>query len=65
MSHGGKRKGAGRKPAPDAKQPISARVSPEVKAFLADQANASETIDETIRRSKKFKDWDKGRKPVR
>jgi hypothetical protein len=64
MSHGGKRKGAGRKPAPDAKQPISARVSPDVKAFLAEQENASETIDETIQRSKAFKTW-KAAKAVR
>ena len=64
MSHGGKRKGAGRKPAPDAKQPISARVSPEVKSFLAEQANASETIDETIQRSKAFRMW-KAARPVR
>lgn len=60
MSHGGKRRGAGRKPAPDAKQSISARVSPEVKAFLATQTNASEAIDKTIRRSKAFREWEKG-----
>lgn len=62
MSHGGKRKGAGRKLAPDAKQPISARVSQDVKAFLAEQANASETIEETLRRSKSFREWKKGHK---
>ena len=58
-NHGGKRKGAGRKPSPTAKVAISARVSKEVAAFLAEQDNKSATIDETIRRSKAFRDWNR------
>jgi len=39
MSHGGKRKGAGRKPAPDgtAKVPMTIKVEPQVREYLRQQ----------------------------
>jgi hypothetical protein len=62
MNHGGKRAGAGRPADPNAKQPISARVAPDVRQFLANQQNASIAIESAIRRSKAFKDWKKREK---
>jgi len=59
MSHGGQRKGAGRKPAPDgkAKQPYGTKLDPIVVAYLRQRANGAETIETTIKRSKNFRDW--------
>lgn len=55
---GGKRKGAGRKPGPyGAKVNAVVRVSAAVKLFLESTGNASETIEQQIRRSKAFRDW--------
>jgi len=63
MTAGGKRPGAGRKPAPEGTQkvPYTTKLTPEVVAFLRQCDNAAETIDETLRRSKTFKDWVKSK----
>jgi hypothetical protein len=51
-----KPKRIGRPPIDNPKVAISARVSPDVAAFLKSCDNASQTIDATIRRSKAFRD---------
>lgn len=59
-THGGKRAGAGRKPAnPDdgRRVEISATVSPLVAQYLAGAANRSQTIDNLIRGSSDFRRW--------
>ena len=62
MNHGGKREGAGRRPARGvAKVPLSGRATPEVKAFLDSTGNLSEWIENAVRRSKQFRDWCKSR----
>lgn len=67
MTKGGKRKpGPGKKlGAPTkrdfAKEPTSIRVSPIVLVFLRSTGNASEFIEETIRRTQSFKKWNKDR----
>jgi hypothetical protein len=58
-SHGGTRVGAGRKPLVDPKVTLSLRVSSEVKKFLESVGNASETTEQTIRRSTAFREWQK------
>lgn len=59
MKHGGKRKGAGRKPAPEgtAKVPYGTKLDPVVVEYLRQCDNAAGTIEDTIRRSKQFRDW--------
>jgi hypothetical protein len=57
--HGGKRKGAGRKPARgETKVTTSIEVTPTLKDYLAqcDQSQ-SEVIESAIRRTKAFRDW--------
>jgi len=51
--HGGKRKGAGRKPAPDRakKIPISIKVKPDLVEYLRSTANATATIEAAVERS--------------
>jgi len=63
MTQGGKREGAGRKPAPvgTTKEAYSTKLTPEVIAFLRQCENAAETIDDTLRRSKAFREWSKSR----
>lgn len=59
VNHGGKREGAGRKASRgEAKVTTSIGVTPEVKRYL-DQCkpSGSEIVEETIRRSKAFRDW--------
>lgn len=58
-SRGGKRPGAGRKPAAEGtiKQPYNTKLTPEVVEFLRQCENAAETIDQTLRRSKAFREW--------
>lgn len=57
---GGKRKGAGRKPGRHgAKVTLATRVSVDVKAFLESTGNASQTVEDTVRRSKAFREWRK------
>ena len=59
---GGKRKGAGRKPGRHgAKVTLATRVSEDVKAFLESTGNASQTVDETVRKTKAFREWMKSR----
>jgi hypothetical protein len=59
MKHGGKRAGAGRKPAPDgtAKIAYGTKLDPVVIEYLRQRANAAETIETTIKRSKAFREW--------
>lgn len=60
---GGKREGAGRKPAPAGtiKEAYNTKLTPEVVQYLRQCDNAAETIDETLRRSKAFREWSKSR----
>ncbi len=58
---GGARAGAGRKPVTDPKVTLSLRVSSDVKKFLETTTNASETTEQTIRRSSAFREWIKNR----
>lgn len=59
---GGKREGAGRKPGPHgAKVSLTVGVSDEVKRYLASTGNASQAIEEAIRRTKAFREWIKAR----
>lgn len=63
MNRGGKREGAGRKPAPAGtiKIAYATKLTPEVIEFLKQRENAAETIDDTLRRSKVFREWSKSR----
>lgn len=56
---GGKRKGAGRKPAPAGtlKVPMTIRVAPELREYLRSRENATEAIETELRQSKAFRDW--------
>lgn len=59
-THGGRRAGAGRKPAnPDdgRRVEISATVSPLVAQYLADASNRSQAIDKLVRGSSDFRRW--------
>lgn len=60
---GGKRKGAGRKPAPEGTQkvPMTIKVAPDLREYLAQRENATETIETALRRSKDFRDWKRDR----
>lgn len=58
--HGGQRtpgpgKSLGRPKKPDAKVPISLRVSPDVAEYLRSQPNQSEAVEAAVRRSKGFR----------
>lgn len=59
MKHGGKRKGAGRKSVPDgvAKVPYGTKLAPVVIEYLRSCDNAASTIEDTIKRSKAFREW--------
>lgn len=56
---GGKRNGAGRKPGRgERKEVASVRLTPTLRAFLDDQPQSmSETIEDAIRRTKAFREW--------
>lgn len=58
-NRGGKRKGAGRKPAPEGTQkiPMTIKVEPELREYLRQCENATDTIETALRRSKAFRDW--------
>jgi hypothetical protein len=62
MKHGGQRPGAGRKPAPEGtlKQPYGTKLDPVVIEYLRECDNAASTIEATIKRSKAFRDWNRG-----
>ena len=56
--HGGKRKGAGRKPSPDvAKVPYGTKLEGVVVEYLRQCDNAAKTLEDTIKRSKGFREW--------
>lgn len=58
MSQGGKREGAGRKPREDGKGrtvPKSIKVSQEVADYLSKVGSG--IIEDTLRKTKAFKDW--------
>ena len=58
--HGGKREGAGRKPDPESRSiPRSIRVSRLVDQYLTEHGTGQ--CEESIRRSKAFRDWVKSR----
>jgi hypothetical protein len=59
MKHGGQRKGAGRKPAPDgtAKIAYGTKLDPVVVEYLRDCDNAASTIETAIKRSEDFREW--------
>jgi hypothetical protein len=59
VTHGGQRKGAGRKPAPDgtAKIAYGTKLDPVVIEYLRQCGNAAATIETTIKRSKAFREW--------
>lgn len=61
MNRGGKRKGAGRKPAPKgtAKVPITIKVEPELREYLRSCENATEAIETALKRSKSFREWER------
>lgn len=64
-THGGPRtpgpgKRLGRPAKPDAKIPMSVRLSPDVAEYLKAQANQSAAVEEAVRRGKGFKGWKKG-----
>jgi|GEM_PF-5141499 len=61
---GGKREGAGRKAARgERKEVTSIRLTPTLRAFLdAQAASMSDVIEDAIRRTKAFRDWEKTRK---
>jgi len=56
MTHGGKRSGAGRKPAPAGTQKIaySTKLTPQVVEYLRQQPNAAQTIEDAVRASAGF-----------
>lgn len=54
---GGAREGAGRKPDPNAKEPYGTRLSKDTIAFLQSIDNAAAYIDDTIKRSKGYRQW--------
>lgn len=58
-NRGGKRKGAGRKPAPEGttKVPMAIKIDPELREYLRSCANATEAIETALKRSKAFRDW--------
>lgn len=58
---GGKREGAGRKPAPEgtAKVPYATKLSPLVVEYLRQRENAAQAIETAIERSKDYREWRK------
>lgn len=60
-NRGGKREGAGRKAAPKgtAKVPYGTKLDPLVVEYLRQRANAVETIETAITRSKDYREWRK------
>lgn len=60
---GGKRKGAGRKARRgERKQPLTIKITPTLRAFLdAQDASAADTVEDALRRTKAFRDWDRER----
>ena len=62
MTHGGKRKGAGRKPDPESrKRPLAIRISPDLAEYLETVEDKTAVIETAVVRSKPFKDWKRKR----
>lgn len=60
MSHGGKRKGAGRKARPDERKiPLAVKLDRELAEYLATVESKTGTIEDALRRSKGFREWRK------
>lgn len=60
-NRGGKREGAGRKPAPEgtAKVPYATKLAPLVVEYLRQRENAAGTIEGLVERSKDYREWRK------
>lgn len=58
---GGKREGAGRKPAPEGTIKVSyaTKLSPRVVEYLRSRENAAQAIETAIERSKDYRAWSK------
>ena len=58
-NRGGKREGAGRKPAPEGSQKVTyaTKLAPTVVQYLRTRENAAQAIETSIERSKDFKEW--------
>ena len=61
MNRGGKRQGAGRKPAPEGttKVPMTIKVDSELREYLRSCENATKAIETALKRSKAFRDWNR------
>ena len=63
MTNAPRRKGRQKMDPAEKKRPISLKLSPLVFAFLKSddvgRYKASPTVDEIIKRSKRFKDWER------
>lgn len=61
MTHGGKRPGAGAKPAPEGTQkvPYATKLTPVVVQYLRSRENAAQAIETAIERSKDYREWKK------
>ena len=61
MTHGGKRPGAGRKPAPPETKKIAytTKLSPIVVEYLRQHENAAQAIERAVVGSKEFREWRK------
>lgn len=58
---GGKREGAGRKPAPEGtgKVPYATKLAPLIVEYLRQRKNAAQAIETAIERSKDYREWRK------
>lgn len=60
MKRGGKREGAGRKARPDDRKiPLAVKIDRELAEYLASCESKTATIEESLRRSKGFREWRK------
>lgn len=61
---GGKREGAGRKAARgERKEVASIRITPTLREYLdAQEGSMSDVIEDALRRTKGFREWEKTRK---
>lgn len=56
--HGGRRKGAGRKARPEERKvPLAIKLAVDLSEYLASCENKTATIEESLRRSKGFREW--------
>lgn len=60
-THGGTRPGAGRKPIENPKVPITKKLDSEIVEYLKACDNATEAIEQAIKRSKSFREWRQNR----